>query len=373
MNTSRFTSQGWLGGLLAAVWLLWLFGPVMAMWRDGHVPRAICATLGLFLLAAVIVLSFARSGPSPNFDGIPTRPVHPQVWRHIAILSVVTIVVVALVGSSAIGILIYISIIAIFTLPTLESGLVTVGVIAAILVLPQLLPGHMSVPATVPFVLVVVVIWAGRQMGLRNRAFDAAMRRQRAELAIVDERNRVARDVHDILGHSLTVITLKTELAQRLIDIDVDRAKTELVDIERLAREALAGVRDTVGGLREISLEGELANARTALSAAGIDARMPVDGLAVSSARRQLFGWVLREGVTNVVRHSGARRCTVVIGPSDIEITDDGRGFDEDGYHGGAGLDGLRHRVREAGGTLCIGSANGKGFRLAATFPEEKQ
>jgi two-component system sensor histidine kinase DesK len=193
-------------------------------------------------------------------------------------------------------------------------------------------------------------------------------RRQRAELAIVEERNRVARDVHDILGHSLTVITVKTELAQRLIDVDLERARAEMADIERLAREALAGVRDTVGGLREVSLLGELANARTALAAADVDANLPDGSTLPDTPHAELFGWVLREAVTNVVRHSAARHCAVTVTDTTVEVVDDGRGLPADAASG-SGLSGLRERVRAAGGTMTLSSPEGGGLRVFATMP----
>ena len=127
-----------------------------------------------------------------------------------------------------------------------------------------------------------------------------------AELAVENERTRFARDLHDILGHSLTVITVKAELANRLLDVDTERARAELTDLERLSRDALADVRRAVEGYRELTLPGELARARTALAAAEIEAELPNSTDEVPSHLRELFAWTVREGVTNVIRHSGA-------------------------------------------------------------------
>ena len=179
---------------------------------------------------------------------------------------------------------------------------------------------------------------------------------------------RVGRDVHDILGHSLTVITIKTQLASRLLDVDVEKARSELIDIERLARDALAGVRETVGGLRAVTLAGEIANARTALSAAGIRADLP-ETVDVSALRGQVFGWVLREAVTNVVRHSGAATCVVRVSPDRIEISDDGTGFTGSPDTAGAGLRGLAERVAGAGGSLQVDASPSGGARVVAEFP----
>jgi two-component system sensor histidine kinase DesK len=111
-----------------------------------------------------------------------------------------------------------------------------------------------------------------------------------ARLAVDEERNRFARDMHDIVGHSLTVIAVKAELAGRLVRRDPDRAEAEINDVERLSREALGEVRTAVAGYRDVTLSAELANARTALSAAGIDADLPSAIDDVPTERRELFG-----------------------------------------------------------------------------------
>ena len=176
-----------------------------------------------------------------------------------------------------------------------------------------------------------VAVWGIQQMLTRNAQLIVANDENR-RLAVSEERNRFARDLHDILGHSLTVITVKAELAQRLLDVDPARAKAEVADLERLSRDALSDVRRAVEGYRELTLPGELARARTALAAAEIDADLPNSTEEVPSDRRELFAWTVREGVTNVIRHSGARRCTVRLTPDAAEVLDDGRGPE-----GGAG------------------------------------
>nr|WP_274636641.1 sensor histidine kinase [Microbacterium bovistercoris] len=182
-------------------------------------------------------------------------------------------------------------------------------------------------------------------------------------MAAERERGRMARDIHDILGHSLTVITVKSELASRLIDADPARAKAEVTEIEALARGALADVRATVAGSRGVTLSGELAAARVALHAAGIAAELPRATDAVPAARRELAAWVIREGVTNVVRHSRAGRCEVRIGEREIEIADDGVGPVASGASS-TGLSGLRERVEAAGGRMSIGRSDLGGFSL---------
>ena len=136
------------------------------------------------------------------------------------------------------------------------------------------------------------------------------------------------------------MITVKAELAQRLLDVDPERARAEVADLERLSRDALSDVRRAVEGYRELTLPGELARARTALAAAEIDADLPNSTDEVPSEQRELFAWTVREGVTNVIRHSGAQRCTVRL------TSDAGRGRSTTGAARG---------VRRAGGSGLLG------------------
>ncbi len=204
-------------------------------------------------------------------------------------------------------------------------------------------------------------------MLLRNAQLTRA-RELVVDLAVSRERERVARDVHDILGHSLTVITVKTELVGRLIEgTGPERARTEVAEIEQLARGALADVRATVAGTREVSLAGELAAARRALDSAGIEAELPLSVEGAPAAHRELFAWTLREGITNVVRHSAARHCRVHWDADCLEVVDDGRGVGVTAA--GTGLAGLRARAEAAGARLESGSVPGGGFRLRLVVP----
>ncbi|AIJ22040.1 two-component system histidine kinase [Amycolatopsis methanolica 239] len=193
-----------------------------------------------------------------------------------------------------------------------------------------------------------------------------------AALAVSAERERLARDLHDILGHSLTTIAVKAGLARRLIETasDEERALTEIREVEALARSALTDVRATVSEYREVSLSAELAGARAALRAAEIDAELPS---AVDNVRPELqsaFGYVLREAVTNVLRHSGASRVKVRLGRNWLEISDNGRGTEP--AAAGNGLRGLAERLAQLGGTLQVRARPGEGFQLRAEVPAAK-
>ncbi|GAB7183868.1 signal transduction histidine kinase ComP [Kitasatospora sp. Ki12] len=216
------------------------------------------------------------------------------------------------------------------------------------------------------------------EIAATNRELVAA-RAEVARLASEAERDRIARDLHDLLGHSLTAITVKSRLAQRLADRDPGRSVAEMAAVESLSRQALADVRAAVTGYREVTVAGELARARELLRAAGVVADLPSAADAVGPDHRELFGWVLREGITNTVRHARADRCSVVLTATSVEIRDDGPGPDAHGARGGRGsrgirgggkgLTGLRERVAAAGGTVEAGPLAPRGWRLLVTVP----
>jgi two-component system sensor histidine kinase DesK len=210
-------------------------------------------------------------------------------------------------------------------------------------------------------------VW-GLWTAMRRSRDLVAAKEENALLMIDQERARMARDLHDILGHSLTVIAVKAELADRLVDVSPERARAEIADIQRLSRDALADVRQTVEGVRELSLPAELARARAALRAGEIEADLPGSTDDVPSDLRELFAWTLREGVTNVVRHSAASRCTVTLTADRITIADDGRGMraaDASAVRDGHGLSGLRERAAAEGAQVVVESPPAGGFRLS--------
>jgi two-component system sensor histidine kinase DesK len=244
-----------------------------------------------------------------------------------------------------------------------------VSIAALATVLIETVPGWSGDPASLLFSIgLATVATAAFVRLIRRNAELAVARDDLAHLAVEQERARFARDLHDLLGHSLTVITVKAELAGRLMTRDPTKAAIEVADIERLAREALTDVRATVAGYREVTLAVELSSARTALDAAGIAAELPGALDDVPGNRRELFGWVVREGVTNVVRHSQAHQVRVAVSPTSVEVVDDGDGCAGD-VSGGHGLDGLRERLAEVGGRLEAGPADAGGFRLFAEVP----
>src|SRR5690606_23035228 len=208
--------------------------------------------------------------------------------------------------------------------------------------------------------------------------FDASQARRAAalrlsqeevrQMAQVAERERISRDLHDLLGHTLSVITLKSELAGRLLKSDPERAAAEIREVELVSRAALAEVREAITGMQTRGLAGELEHARIALKAAGV--ALTVDGPPpeLTPANEAVLAMVLREAVTNVIRHAQARRCRIVFrdegGDTFVEVHDDGRGGKP---VAGGGIEGMRARLAAAGGRLEV--ANEFGMRLRAWLP----
>ncbi|MFE5593464.1 sensor histidine kinase [Streptomyces sp. NPDC056549] len=198
-------------------------------------------------------------------------------------------------------------------------------------------------------------------------------REELARAAVEKERLRFSRDLHDLLGHTLSVIVVKSEVVRRLAPRDLDAALAQVADIESVGRQALTEIREAVTGYREGSLATELDRARDALSTAGIEPVVRRSGPLLEPQTEALLSWVVRESATNAVRHSGASRCEIDLsGSADrvrLTVTDNGRG-PADGTPG-SGLRGLRERVAAAGGTLDSGPAPRGGFRVTAELPVE--
>ena len=174
------------------------------------------------------------------------------------------------------------------------------------------------------------------------------------ELAAAAEREEIGRDVHDLLGHSLTVLTLKAEVAHRLVRRDPEAAERELAEIVELSRSTLADVRATVTRLRVPDLAGQLEASRTAFAAADIAAVFSGQASDVPLPQRELLAWALREGTTNVLRHAGATHVRIGLAPGRVRVQDDGAGVA--GHRPGNGLTGLRERVEAVGGALVLTS-----------------
>ena len=208
-----------------------------------------------------------------------------------------------------------------------------------------------------------VVIQFAQRKRLADRLADAHA--QTEHLAKVAERERIARDLHDLLGHTLSLIVLKSELASRLSATQPERAAEEIRDVERISRDALAQVRAAVRGYRSMGLEGELKQARATLETAGIAVEASLEPPSLSPMQESVFALALREAVTNVVRHAQATCCRLSLRRNgafcELEVADNGRGGTAED---GSGLSGMRERVEALGGILERDGSQGTLLRI---------
>jgi len=352
-----------LGRLFMVAWLAFFIYPLAAFLTDRF--SAETRTYGLLLLLALAVLwawFWIRvcAGPDRRFTV-------PVIVAATLILVVFTLRTPPQYGS----LFLYAVLLGGAAFPW-RRGVAAVVILSLLAGAIELARGESVTASTGQFlndILVGIAAVAGRLLVEANQQLSQA-REQIARLAVGEERLRFARDLHDLLGHSLSVIALKSELAGRLIKTTPGLAAHEIEDIEKVARDALREVREAVTGYRQPTLAAELAGAHEALTAAGIEYRVDQDHVPLPPAVEAVMAWTVREGVTNVMRHSQAKRCSVRItnkdGKATVEVIDDGRGGTPDA---GSGLRGLDERVRERGGTLTAEPLPHEGFRLRVTLP----
>lgn len=244
------------------------------------------------------------------------------------------------------------------------GGTMALTLLAALILSPPLY-------FTLPALFFTVMLGGGGLLGAalqeKNEALEASQA-QVADLAAQAERERIARDLHDLLGHTLSVIAVKADLAAKLVPRDPDRAADEIGDIQTTARNALKEIREAVSGMKRASLAAEIGLARRALSAADVSLTADTAVADLPEDLEQTLAMLVREGVTNVVRHARASRCTIRIDRQEdallLVIADDGRGgIDREGH----GLSGMRDRVRAHGGDLAVRSD--AGTRIEARLP----
>jgi two-component system sensor histidine kinase DesK len=382
----------------SSAWLIVLLSPAAEVWHGEDHPAAVAAGLLAGFVAIYLSLLWVASS---NDRRVPVP---------LALLSALTAIAVG--GSLAYGtswpfLFIFLSAAVAFTVPQRLALFAIVGVTvldALVVTRPgqsQLDGGTQVFGVLMAGLVVLFIIRLLRLVAELNAA-----REELAKLAVADERLRFSRDLHDLLGHTLSLIVVKSEAVRRLVHHDAEAAARESGDIEVVSRQALAEVREAVANYRERSLEAELEGARVALSAAGIEATIRRPDLPLPTTVDSVLGWTVREGITNVVRHSNGRHCAIDLRQGDgtavLEICDDGDdgtgparrdsridapgtspsegrapspgtsdGNPPAGGRGGTGLRGLAERLAAAHGRLEAGRRPGGGFRLAVTVPLE--
>ena len=355
-----------VGPLMGVVWAVFLLQPWQSAWASPPGPERVAslvAVVALGLSFAWVVLTRAggrRAGAVPR-------------WAWAYLLGQVALVAVSCLAAEQDGLvgLVFVCVTGVFLLRHPRTLLLALAASALVLVVPRLVPGwHPIDDLVLSVILATVAVFGFTQLVQRNRQLAAA-RDEVAVLAVERERERIARDMHDILGHSLTVISVKAELAARLFDVDAVRARAEVLEVQQLARSALADVRGMVTATRAVTLAGELAGARQAFDSAGIEADVPGAVDHVPEGTRELFAWAIREGTTNVLRHAAATRVVVTMTADTLTMDDDGRGPDDD-RAAGNGLHGLAERARRAGARVEVTRGPLGGYRLLVTTGETR-
>ena len=363
--------------LFTAVWVLFPIGFVIGVLRTTDFsPVPLLAFLASVAALVAVFLWLMLRYPFPAVDLAPQ-----ELRLRIGLLLVLTalaLYVELAYGSGTPYRFMYVVIAAAVTLPTRHAAW-TIAAITVVAGAVYAIQSGWDAAATswgeiVPFPLIGIGMIAVSRLVVTVRELHAA-REEIARLAVAEERLRFARDLHDLLGHSLSSITLKSELAGRLLPADPEKAAAEVHDIEGVARRALREVREAVAGYRQPTLEGELDGAREMLHAAGIACRIENKAGVPPNGTEGVLAWAVREGVTNVIRHSRAKRCKIRVmrdgeGVS-AEINDDGRGSspEYDGAATGSGLSGLAERVAASGGDFEAGPLPEGGFRLRVSLP----
>jgi two-component system, NarL family, sensor histidine kinase DesK len=342
-------------------WLAFLTFPVVDLVGT---PRPVVVRV----VAAVLLLVFTVAYTAVFGRVLGDR--RPAAASQLALVGVLGTGLAVWLGVSWAGLLIYVSSVAAVALPVRWAWAVVTaaaGICAGVVAAHGLLADLVILPL---FCFLTALTLQGTRHLMSVNAELTEARDELARTAVAQERLRFARDLHDLLGHSLSLIALKSELAGRLAERDPGRARQEMADVEVTARRALAEVRDAVSGYRQVGLAQAVVEARSALSAAGIALHAPALLPLLPGTVDAVLGWLVREATTNVLRHSSARAVDVELRTDDAEVllslTDDGVGGTA---RPGVGLSGLAERVREAGGTLTAGPAGARGFRLAARLP----
>lgn len=353
-NSYIFTST-----FMSLVWLGFLYFPISRALTLPLGPKIISLILTTaFALAYVAAFSLSWRKPIMGernfryFDG--RHRLRKSDAIAFAVLVMTTLLQVAVLGPlKSLTFLPFIAAAAPFTLPQAAGYIAGALTVLASFLIPRFVSNGqeyfgLSISTSAVFMFVAgITFFIGSSI---------ESQRQAGTQAILEERERVARDVHDVLGHTLTVIALKSELAGKLLERDPGRAHAELREITHLARESIEEVRQTVAGLKVQSLSEEITAASQALESAGIDLRREgsawSDLDSIPAANQAVFAWVIREATTNIIRHTAARRATIKLDRSSLTITDNGVGISPEAA--GHGLEGLKARVEQVGGTLSI-------------------
>ena len=367
--------------LYAYFWLICLFFPILSLIQTP--PPGLGLPVTIAGLIAFVATYFWVMWPHPLDDGGRARF---RLQKSITLIAGLTALVLFLslnYGSSFLWLFIGVSAIAGLILSFRNASIAVFGL--TLLTLGFSIDAGGSI-TTMNWLQVIPLVLLVRGLGLDMVGFvrlsDAlrelhTAREELANQAVNEERLRMARDLHDLLGHTLSLITLKSELAGRLLEKDPHTASQEVHEIERVARQALREVREAVAGYRQPTLRSELDDARQILDAAGIVCTVEYAVQSLPPITDTVLAWVVREGVTNVIRHSRAKHCLIRVTSTDefvrTEVINDGHPREETSKAPmGSGLSGLAERVDRLSGRIETGtppSSAGVGYQLKVEIP----
>ena len=335
----------------ATVWVLFLALPIIQLLLGSFAWwQRLLGLTGVLGFIAGYVWAFSTPDNRASSVGVPPIGLPTRVLlRELAVQTFFTVLTLPALGWWTVCFFPFFCSLILFS-TTLRRGIPTVVMATGLLVAASLLwnthpDSHWQVLGISLTEVPIVIARIAVELQERRTAAER-------ELALVSQREALGRDVHDILGHSLTVLTLKAEGARRLIEHDPAAASQELDEVITLARGALTDVRSTVTRLRSPDLASQVEATRTALSAAQIDMEMLGSAQDIPERQRALMAWALREATTNIVRHARATNVTVHLAPGMLRVSDDGVGLAGD--QPGNGLEGLRSRFEQEGGSLTI-------------------
>ncbi|MFE6997470.1 sensor histidine kinase [Microbacterium sp. NPDC057659] len=351
-------ARRWYSGAAISIGFTILFF-LLPMIQGEPAPTAVLWTVALL----VFIVLFLASAPIAM--AMPAR----WRWAPATALLLLSTVFALELDSGFTGLWAYVAVsYAISLMRPRESLLIVIGLAVAAFGLALWKPlGDLPAWAMPLIILSTGVLMVAFARNIATVRLLHATRNELAAVAVEEERNRVGRDMHDILGHSLSAIAVKADLAAALSERDPQAAAREIREVQTLARSTLGDMRAVVSGYRQVRVASELASLRTLLPASGLTAHLPSTTDEVPEQNRELFGWVLREAATNVIRHAQARQCWVTLTPHRITVEDDGVGPVSEDSGAGTGLRGLAERVQDAGGALRVGRSRRGGFLLEVT------
>ena len=337
----------------ATVWVLFLALPIIQLLLGSFTWwQRLLGLTGVLGFIAGYVWAFSTPDDRASRVSVPSTDLPTRVLlRELAVQGFFTVLTLPALGWWAVCFFPFFCSLILFS-TTLRRGIPTVVMATGLLVATSLLwnthpESHWQVLGISLTEIPIIIARIAVELQERRTAAER-------ELALVSQREALGRDVHDILGHSLTVLTLKAEVARRLIEHDPAAASRELDEVITLARRALTDVRSTVTRLRSPDLASQVEATRTALSAAQIDMEMLGSAQDIPERQRAVLAWALREATTNIVRHARATSVTVHLAPGMLRVSDDGVGLAGD--KPGNGLEGLRSRIEQEGGSLTMTS-----------------